>query len=144
MCDDSDLLTGTFLSWLICMCAAVRIYLVLHFVLLSHLRNIYSIPDFIASTSRSVLHVWETTMSAFANLVKIPSMSKQEGESVCGKRWRITSSLSWLGSMCTQTVCVCLCVCKGCFYYSRLKAAPGQGWQGLCQHLLGAELRYVF
>lgn len=46
------------------------------------------------------------------NLVKIPSVCKrgQEGKStersICGKGWMITSTLSWLRSMCTYSVSV--------------------------------------
>lgn len=76
---------------------------------------------------QSALLGWETRLWIIANIVKISDVSKEGGmggESIWGKGWRITTTGSCLGSMCT---CV-YNVCANCFNYSRFPAAPGPGW----------------
>lgn len=76
---------------------------------------------------QSALVGWETGLWIIANIVKISGASQEGrmgGESICGKGWRITTTGSCLGSMCT---CI-YNACAHCFNYSRFHAAPGPGW----------------
>lgn len=94
----------TFL-WLKCLCEAMggSIFYFSHSL---HLTDQWRMerPRLRRFYFQSALLGWGSSLWIIANIVKISGVSKEgttEGESICGKGWRISTTGSCLGSMCT-------------------------------------------